>query len=1051
MDKSLMDERLRLLLIVLVCSILFISIALPARAEAAAANDQKPAEEVDAATKKLMAAQGLYQRGLFKLAAQEYADFLSENPKHPQRTAAIYALALCQYRQNDFDRAATLMASALKDPAFAQRAEALAVLGHCELAARHYEKALAAMDELIAKHSTSPHADTAAVNRIQALYMLNKHADAADSAHKYLETNPKGGQRAAALYFLALSQRTLGRHEDAVATIDQLLHDHVESPYAFDATLIAAQCLEAQQKLPAAIERYRRLLAIAPAERKSDAQYCLGVALYKAAKYSDSIAALSAVTDGSYVKPAKLQLGLAQLAAGKIADARATLTQAASDPDPARANSARYALARCDMADKSFDSARVILVELLHSTPPLPNASQIALDNAICLMEQSQFEEAAKEFKAVSRDYAKSPHLAEALYRQAFCLHRLKKYDASLAVGTSLAALPASEFTRAGAELDAESLFLLAKYPEAAKAFTALAADAKDEKRQLQLALRVGQCAYFSGDYAHAVELLTPLANDPRASSTPDLQSAIFLIGDALLQQNKFAEAGDALSRFIGISKGDTAEARFKLALARVRANDDEAARRAFVALAALSDDSPWVQRGLVEYGQLLRKMGKPAEALTVFNRVLAAPSVPADLAAPATYLLAWIEFDAKRYAPAAELWKQLIEKHPTHTLATDAAFRRGVALKEAGEMDEAAAALQAFASAHRDSPDAIKARQLAAACLSARGKTTEAGAVLASLAIDPKVTDAILYDLAWAHREQKQPTAAAEVYRRLLKEFSESKLAPAVRTELAELLYEDKKYDQAMELLEAVATNTSADPKLQSNAQYRLGWCYQKLGKLDKAAEAFSKFDPKAAGVNNEIAAAALLQTGLAYAELGKFDAAEIALAAMLKLHADNAQASVAMLRLGEVQAEQNKYEASLQTYASFLQKFSKDPFAPRAQFGIGWSLENRKQYDQARAAYKKVIASNNGETAARAQFQIGETYLAESKFDLAIPALLAVEDVYAYPKWSARALFEAGRAFEELKQPDQAKKQYEQLSKRYKDAPETTLAQARLKDLPH
>jgi TolA-binding protein len=49
----------------------------------------------------------------------------------------------------------------------------------------------------------------------------------------------------------------------------------------------------------------------------------------------------------------------------------------------------------------------------------------------------------------------------------------------------------------------------------------------------------------------------------------------------------------------------------------------------------------------------------------------------------------------------------------------------------------------------------------------------------------------------------------------------------------------------------------------------------------------------------------------------------------------------------------------------------------------------------------------------------------------------------------WSARALFEAGRAFEELKQPDQAKKQYEQVSTKYKDAPESELARGRLKAL--
>ena len=81
--------------------------------------------------------------------------------------------------------------------------------------------------------------------------------------------------------------------------------------------------------------------------------------------------------------------------------------------------------------------------------------------------------------------------------------------------------------------------------------------------------------------------------------------------------------------------------------------------------------------------------------------------------------------------------------------------------------------------------------------------------------------------------------------------------------------------------------------------------------------------------------------------------------------------------------------------------------------------------------------------------QFQIGETWLSEGKFERAIPALLAVEDVYKYPKWSARALFEAGRAFEQLKQPDKARKQYGEIVGKYKDAPEAGMAQDRLKNI--
>src|SRR5258706_157966 len=145
---------------------------------AASDGQQQPdAPEADAATKKLMAAHGLFQRGLFNLAAQQYADFLSDYPKHAQRTPALYALA---------------------------------------------------------------------------------------------------------------------QHEEAAATFDRLIREHARSQYEFDAMLLRAQALDALGKSDLAIAQYRRAADSAPAARRPDARYGLGVALEKSGKHTEAIAELSA-------------------------------------------------------------------------------------------------------------------------------------------------------------------------------------------------------------------------------------------------------------------------------------------------------------------------------------------------------------------------------------------------------------------------------------------------------------------------------------------------------------------------------------------------------------------------------------------------------------------------------------------------------------------------------------------------------------------------------------------------------------------------------------
>ena len=101
-------------------------------------------QNVDAAVKKLMAANGFFQRGLFKPAAREFADFLATYPRHAEATTARYGLAVCHYRLNEYVEAANLCQEVLKDAKFKPRDEALAVLGPCRLATRAYARALAA-------------------------------------------------------------------------------------------------------------------------------------------------------------------------------------------------------------------------------------------------------------------------------------------------------------------------------------------------------------------------------------------------------------------------------------------------------------------------------------------------------------------------------------------------------------------------------------------------------------------------------------------------------------------------------------------------------------------------------------------------------------------------------------------------------------------------------------------------------------------------------------------------------------------------------------------
>ena len=242
-----------------------------------------------------------------------------------------------------------------------------------------------------------------------------------------------------------------------------------------------------------------------------------------------------------------------------------------------------------------------------------------------------------------------------------------------------------------------------------------------------------------------------------------------------------------------------------------------------------------------------------------------------------------------------------------------------------------------------RNRPDAPRARQSAAAILSAQGKNDERMRILADLGKDPAASDSVLYDLAWAQRKTSHVPAAEEAYRRIVSQYPDSPTATLARTELAELLYDGKSYSQAAAMLWPVVNAGKADAKVLAAAGYRLGWCYQKLGDFDKAADCFRNF--VARFPHNEMAPSALLQCALADADAGRDEAAQKELAAMLQQYPEHKDAPVAMLKLADVQAARNDFAGSQQTAESFLQKYPKQALAYRAPLlhwlGIGKSEE--------------------------------------------------------------------------------------------------------------
>jgi len=1031
--------------------VLYGVVVLATVAHAAAAQEAAP--KVDPGGKVLRAAGAHYAAGRYDMAADTYASFLKDYGKDPRATDALYGLGGCRYYLKQYAKAAEAMAAVAQVKGFKHHNDAMLVLGYCRLVLKDYAKAAATLRKLMAEAPKSPQAVRAGVNLIQALFFGDQPTECGAACEAYVKAYPDAPGRCIARYFQGQSLRKLGKNAEAVAALEELV-DRPNDPRRVGAMVLSAQCLRDLGRYDRAETMYRKMLEVAPPAQRPGGYYGLALVLYDAGKYTEAITqckAVLAVKKCPYIPAARMQLALAQWEAGKIPDARATFT-AVAKTDAARAIRAQYWLGRCDMADGKHAEARKALLALAkNKKTDSVMRERIAFDAGMCSLSGGEFAQGAADFQAYRKAWPKGPRAVETLYREAFCLHQLKKYAQSQALCEQVPKTPPGPIAAAAAELSAENLLLAGKYGPAEKAFAALAAAAiaaKDGARALRFSVRRGQCAHLAEDHERAVAVLAPLAGDKKLAASAPLREAILQLGESQLALKQYRAAIKTIDRYLDVGKDHAARARCRLGIACLRAGKTDDAAKAFSKGMKGPDGSPWVVRSTFEYGHLAYEQGKMDKAASALGKVLAAKTATPDLAGGAAYLLAWIDYGNEKYLQAAERFAAMVKAYPKHPRASDAAYQQAVATKRAGRHAAALTLFQGYVKAYPAGDSSAEARYEVGKCLTALGKHAEAKAVLVALAGDRKtVSDGVLYDLAWAQRETKDPKAATATYRRLIEAYPDSALLTAARTELGSMLYLAKDYPAAAVLFEAVIADKKAEPHLLQAARYQVGCCYEKTGDDVKTASAMSAF--ASAYPKHEHTASALYLAGVAQTNLKKYAQASKHFAAMVKGFAKHELVPNALIKLGQVQNNSQDFKQAEATFADYLGRFPKGQWAYLARFGTGWSLEGRKKYPESRKWYALVEKTHDGPTAARAKYQIGQTYFAEGNYKKAAAELISVDTVYDYPAWSSKALLEAGNVFRAAKDPEAAKSQYALCIKKYPKSKEAALAAAELKKL--
>ena len=963
-------------------------------------------------------AAGHYNQKRWKLAAEEFQRFLTDYPTHAKAHRSLFYLAESQVQLRQFDDAAA---------------------GFREFIRR------APDDSLVRK---------ALFRAGEASFLAGRFDDAERDLNEFLRNSgddPLGGF---ALPYLG--DIAAGRHDVAAAQkfYSQGLARFPQGAMQDDCRFGLAQALEEQGEHEEARRLYLALASKTKSPWADDAQFRLGASQYAAGEFDaalQSFAAFETSFDGSPWKDkAAFAAGQSLFYTKKYDQAKVrfeALAREASEGQPDVALEAKYWLGLVLKAQRNWDAAAECLLSNAAASDQHPLAPAIHFQAGDTLVHAGRIAESAGQFDLVIQRWPQSEYVDDC---------QLGKIHATLAAGNhavldEMVAAFIQQFPDSPLKTDAQRAqarsLLARKEPARAAALLEglLAAGAENKgpaatdaaTHRYLLAL-----AYLGLQrYDDALATLAPVLALPGGELKSDAQRAA---ATALVAQGKFAEAEAPLSAYLKANpKGDAAAwGQSQLCLCLARSKQLDRAKQVYKALAGEHRASQWFVSTTAALAEAALDAGDQAWSTHLFASLLA-DGTPPQFVARGLSGTAWHQYKAGQLSEAEATFGRLLADYPDDALAPEAALVRAQILEKLKQPDAALAMFRAVTDNYAASPQLPPALLGAARLHELAGQHAEAAALYERLDREFPNQDeheTVLYEWAWVLRELDKPAEADACFERLHVAMPRGRYWADAVYRLAERAYQTKDFARAdalsAELIAGVEGPKILPHALLLQAQVAVsGEQWDKVGPpLDRLVREFPDSRLKLL--------AEYLQAEATYRQ-GDFEQAEPRFAQLAKQTQGRHDKWLPMIALRRAQMlanEQRKqWSEALELALPIESAFPGFELQYEVEYLIGRCLQSQGSFDEARAAYRNVTRSEIGgktETAAMAQWMIGETYFHQKNYEAALRAYLPIDILYDFPEWQAGALLQAGKCHEALGEWKQASELFARLLKLFPES---------------
>ncbi len=972
----------------------------------------------DEAEDQYEVAAGHYARRRWELAAEAFGTYLQRFPKHPKAEQSVFFMG-----------------------------EALSQQGRPERAAKQFAEYLRRVPE-------GPYARAARFRLGEAAYLAGQFQEARRDLEAFDQKHPDDALGAYVLPYLG--EIALGEDNAAEAAdrFRRALKRFPNGPLQNDCRLGLARSLGRLGKHQEASKLYQALVAQHLGSLSAEARFRLGALQYARGAYGDATATLQPLEEHASAGPwrprASLVRALALRKLGQFDGAAALLAGITSDPTVGVR--AQYWLAAVRKDQKQWDAAAKILLAAARQHPEDSLIPAMRFHAGHALLRAGRATEAAEQFDVVLKlDERAGTWLDDAAMGRIQIAMRKKDHQAvDRQAKEFLQRFPDSSLADDVRRTWASSMLARGKHTAALDVLRPLAKIERDQPHFVENRYLLALAYRGKGELGEALDLLEPAITDGKASRRPQANARL-LRTTLLVELERFDDAVEPLEAFLatGPTGRRAIKARAQLALSLARLGKWKTARAQLQTLLEQHAPHPMVaaaveQLAEVAYGQ--RNWAEAAELFTwMVERSGREPYVLRGLSG-----LGWTQLESGQLAPAAATFERLLDREPEAQSAARAAWARGYILERLGRLDAALTTYHTVIDRHPESRQMFDLL-LAAARLHDRMEQREKAATLYRRITTeyPKQAglDAVLYEWSWTLLDGKRPEEAAALFERLRKEFPESRYWADATYRLAERAAAAKDQAGARRLVdEVLAAKPSADLEQHALAlKCQVNATDQRWDQVVRTAEQLIEKHPESPF--RLIAELWVAESLYRRADYGAAAERLDALTAKAQAH-DESWLAIIPLRRAQILARNKKWADAYRLASKIEQDYPGFDSLYEVDYLLGRCLAARAEFDEARGAYRRVIGSPQGaktETAAMAQWMIGETYFHQKNYEAALREYLRVEILYDFPRWQAAALLQAGKCHEQLGQIDEAKQLYRCLVETYPDSPFTERAKKR------